>query len=380
MNSNSKIRVGIVGVGNWAEYGHLPALKLLPEYAISAVFSRDADKAKALGRKHNIPHVASSLDALVNHPEVDLVLVLNPAPSHEAAVRAAIAAGKDVYSEWPLTPSTANSRDLVDAAEQAGVRHLVGLQRRLGSDYRYVRKLLEDGYVGEIRSVRLHVSVEYFQKQRPAKLYFTVPTENFSSLLSIYGGHYFDAVFTTLGYPDRINAYAVNQFKEVTLIETGETLPHELADQVIVAGTFANGAVLSLQLEAGKRNNYGLQLDITGSEGDLKISNNTSFGDAINTIEGARGDAQPLALLPVPAQFDWLPENSLGGSPRELASLYAAYARDRRDGTKLAPTFADAVRMHELIDAIEQSNQSGQRITLPDWSAYDITPAASALR
>ena len=380
MTSNSKIRVGIVGVGNWAEYGHLPALKLLHEYEISAVFSRDAAKATALGKKHNIPHVVDSLEALVTHPEVDLVLVLNPAPSHEAAVRAAIAAGKDVYSEWPLTPSTASSRSLVAAANQAGVRHLVGLQRRLGSDYRYVRKLIEDGYIGEIRSVRLHVSVEYFQKQRPAKLYFTVPTENFSSLLSIYGGHYFDAIFTMLGYPDKINALAINQFKEVTLVETGETLPHALADQVIVAGTFANGAVLTLQLEAGKRNNYGLQLDITGSEGDLKISNHTSFGDALNTIEGARGDAQPMAVLPVPGEFDWLPQNALGGSPRELASLYAAYARDRRDGTHLAPTFADAVRMHELIDAIEEANQGGQRITLPDWSAYDLTPAASALR
>lgn len=358
------IRVGIVGAGNWAEYGHIPALKLLPDYAITAIHSRSLDKATAAAARHGIPFATDSLQALVTHPEVDLVLVLNPAPSHAEAVRAAIAAGKDVYSEWPLTPTTAASKELLALAQDAGVRHLVGLQRRLGADYRYLGDLLASGYIGELRSLRLHVSVEYFQKLRLAALYFTVPEENFSSLLSIYGGHFLDAVFTNLGQPDSLQALLVNQFKEVTLIETGETLPHTLADQVILSGTFPNGAVYSVHLEAGKRNNYGLQLDLTGSSGDLKLWNRTSFGDAANVIEGAQGDAQTMQVLPMPASVDWLPANTLGGSVRELASLYAAHARDVNDGTSTAPTFADALAMHGLLDQVELSHRSGQRVRL----------------
>lgn len=365
MTSTTNIRVGIVGAGNWAEYGHIPVLKLLPDYVLSVIHSRDLDKAEALAARHGIAHATDSVETLVTHPEVDLVLVLNPAPSHAAVVKAAIAAGKDVYSEWPLTPSTADSRALLDLAHNAGVRHLVGLQRRLGADYRYVHDLLQQGFIGELRSMRLHVSVEYFQKQRPAKLYFTVPEENFSSLLSIYGGHFLDAVFTNFGQPDSLQALTVNQFKEVTLIETNETLPHVLADQVILSGTFPNGAVFTVHLEAGKRNNFGMQLDLTGAEGDLKIWNTTSFGDAFNIIEGARGDGKALEVMPVPAAYDWLPANDLGGSQRELASLYAAHARDVRDGTSTAPTFADALAMHGLLDKVEQSNSSGQRVSLP---------------
>lgn len=364
MNNTQKIRVGIVGAGTWAEYGHIPSLKLLPQYEITAIFSRSQEKADAVAAQHGIKYALNSLEALVNHPEVDLVLVLNPAPSHERAIRAAIAAGKDVYSEWPLTPSKAVSQELMELANQAGVRHTVGLQRRLGPDYRYVRDLLRDGYIGELRSVRLHVSVEYFQKQRLQSLYFTVPAENFSSLLSIYGGHFFDAVFNITGHPDSIHALTVNQFKEVTLIETGAVLPHTLADQVVVSGSFANGAVLTAHLEAGKRNNFGWQLDLTGSAGDLKISNDTSFGNAFNTIEGAQGDAQPMRVLPVPEMYDWLPASDLGGSQLELTNLYTAYARDVRDGTHLAPTFADALVMHDLIDKIEASSYNGQRVQL----------------
>lgn len=364
MNDTKKIRIGMIGAGNWAEYGHIPSLTLLPEYELTAIHSRSQQKADTLAAKHGFKYALTSVDELVSHPEVDMVLVLNPAPSHAADVRAAIAAGKDVYSEWPLTPSAAISAELMALADKAGVRHIVGLQRRLGADWRYVADLLRDDYIGEIRSVRMHVSVEYFQRQRIQALYFTLPTENYSGLLHIYGGHFFDALFTTLGHPASIQALHVNQFKEVTLIETGETVPHALADQVVLAGTFNNGAVLSAHIEAGKRNNYGIQVDITGSRGDLRISNGSSFGDSPNVIEAAQGDAQPMTVLTVPARYDWLPANDLGGSQRELAYLYAAHARDIREGTHTAPTFADAMAMHRLIDTMEVSSAEGRRLVL----------------
>lgn len=167
-----------------------------------------------------------------------------------------------------------------------------------------------------------------------------------------------------LGHPESISALTVNQFPEVTLIETGEVLKHTTADQILVNGSFSNGAVLTVHIEAGKRNNYGMQLDLTGTRGDLKIWNTTSFGDHFNTIEAAQGDSQPMRTLTVPPNYNWLPENDLGGSQQELANLYAAYSRDVRDSTHVAPTMADALRMHELIDAIEISNRDGVRLTL----------------
>ncbi|MGQ7935286.1 Gfo/Idh/MocA family protein [Paraburkholderia sp. D1E] len=130
------------------------------------------------------------------------------------------------------------------------MRTIIGLQRRLNPGYRYVRGLLEQGEIGEVRSVRLHVSVKYFRRARPTSLYFTIPEKNFSSLLSIYGGHFLDALFTTMvGYPQSLSALTVNQFKKVTLVETRETFPDTSADQVVLAGTFGNGAVLTVHIE-----------------------------------------------------------------------------------------------------------------------------------
>ena len=98
MAGQSKIRVGLVGVGNWARYGHIPALKLLPEYEITAVSSRSLEKAREIGKTSNIPHTYGDLQQLVNDAEVDLVAVLSPAPAHAAVVKAAILAGKDVVA------------------------------------------------------------------------------------------------------------------------------------------------------------------------------------------------------------------------------------------------------------------------------------------
>ena len=246
------------------------------------------------------------------------------------------------------------------------MRHVVGLQRRLAPSYRYVADLMEQGYIGALRSVRMHVSVESFGARRMGYLAYTVPPENFSDLLPIFGGHFLDILFKHLGFPRTMSAVTANQIKEVTIIDTGATLPHVNPDQVLISGTFANGAVLSVQLEAGKRNNFGVQIDLTGTEGDLRITNATSFGPSANLVEGARGDAQPMRVLPVPVQYNWLPDATLGGSVAELAHLYAAYARDVRDGSHLAPTFADAVKMHAVIDHILASDQTGTRVTLAD--------------
>ena len=77
---------------------------------------------------------------------------------------------------------------------------------------------------------------------------------------------------------------------------------------VVVIGTFANGAVFSIQIEGGKRNNSGLQVDITGVEGDLKISNELSFQNPDdNKVEGSQGDGETLRVLPIPVRTKGCP-------------------------------------------------------------------------
>jgi predicted dehydrogenase len=361
------LRVGVIGVGNWARHGHLRVLDLLPQFALESVFSQRREAAEAAARDFRIGRVASSVDALIESPEIDLVVVLNTAPQHAATVRRAIETGKDVYCEWPLTTTVRESEDLLRLARERGVRHVVGLQRRLAPHNRYVGDLIARGYVGKLRSVRMHVSMNYFQATRTRALEWTVTPENFSSVVAIYGGHFLDMLFAVTGWPSSVAALTPNQFPLVTIKETGIAMPTSAPDQLALVGLLADRAVLSVHIEGGKRNGSGVQIDITGTEGDLRIVNASAFGDVGDDyrILGAHGDRQPLVPLPVPESYQRLPASNLPSAVLELAELYWAYACDVSNDTRTAPTFADALQMHRLIEGAQTSFSTRQFVQVP---------------
>jgi predicted dehydrogenase len=256
---------------------------------------------------------------------------------------------------------------LLQLAEQRGVRHVVGLQRRHAPHNRYVRDLIAEGYIGALRSVRMHVSMSYFAATRTRALEWTVPPENFSSVVAIYGGHFLDMLFASTGWPASVAALTPNQFPFVTIRETGISTPTSTPDQLALVGQLIDNAVLTVHIEGGKRNGSGVQIDITGTEGDLRITNASAFGDVGDDyqIRGAQGDRKPLEPLLVPASYQRLPASNLPSSVLELGELYWAYAYDVANGTRTAATFADAVRMHKLIEGAQTSSVTQQFVSVP---------------
>jgi predicted dehydrogenase len=370
MNSTAKkIRLGLVGLGNWAQNGHLAVLKLLPQFETTAVYSQRPGAARAAADAHGIRHVAATLDELVNFPEVDLVLVLTTAQQHEEAIRAAVAAGKDVYCEWPLTPKAETTAELVELARKARVKTIVGLQRRFAPAFRYLRDLVADGYVGKLRSVKIQVSTPAFGNPLPEALRWSVFPENFMDVTSIFGAHLLDPLFSVVGRPKSFTALLDNQFAEVTVAGTGEKLSTSVPHQLLLSGKLTNGAVFSAHIEGGKRNGFGVQIDITGEAGDLHMSNPSAFGnsDEHYVISGAKGEeSQRLAPLPVPDSYRQVPESPLWTGVLELADLYVEYARDLQNGTQTVPSFADALWMQRLLEQASLASQAGARVTLRD--------------
>ena len=167
--------------------------------------------------------------------------MLPPAPQHAAVVKAAIAAGKDVYCEWPLTTNTRDSEELLQLAERAGIRHFVGLQRTVGASSLLLSDLLTTHYAGNLPSVRMHVSMSGFGPTRSKSLEWTLPSDNFSHVLSIYGGHFMDMLFHAVGWPATLNAIVTTQFAQISAGD-GPKVPNETPDAVMVMGTLQGGA------------------------------------------------------------------------------------------------------------------------------------------
>jgi predicted dehydrogenase len=262
--NNSKIRVGIIGTGGWARYGHIPALQSLSDFEIVALAGRNKEKVEKYAAQFNISQAYGSPEALLANPDIDLIVVLAPTPEHGRLAKAVIEAGKDVYSEWPLSTTTTESEEILAMASDKGVKHIVGLQRRFSPSSRYWHDLIKQGYVGKIRAVRMSVGVDAFGEVMPEFAKWAVDVGNFTELLSIYGGHFHDMLFKGVGFPQQLSAVIKNQFPITTIAETGEKIPYTGPNEVMIIGSLANDALFSVQLEGGQTLRTGLQIDITG--------------------------------------------------------------------------------------------------------------------
>src|SRR3984957_18072598 len=173
------------------------------------------------------------------------------------------------------------------------------------------------------------------------------------SRLAIYGGHFLDMLFHVAGQPKTVSAVVATQFPTLTLTASGQSFPNETPDGVVAIGRLEDDALFSIQIEGGKRNNAGLQIDITGTEGDLKIWNTKSFGNVEDNILRATAEieARSRRFRSPPAIREFrLPLWT--SASRTWAHLYAAYASDRLTGTQEAPSFREGVRTHEMLDAM----------------------------
>jgi predicted dehydrogenase len=346
--TDKRIRVGVIGAGGWARYGHLPALQLLDEFEVTAVSARTEASAASAAEQFGIGRVIDNPIELIADVDVDLVVVLPPTSERVPFIKAAIEAGKDVYSEWPLSTTTAASQELLQLAEAKGVRHVIGLQR----------DLVEQGYVGRIRGARISVGTDAFPPIMSERFAWTFDVASFTNVLSIYAGHHLDTLFHIVGRAGKLTAIAETQFAAITVEETGEQVPNHNPNEVMVIGTLDGGGLFSAQLEGGQAHPTGLQIDITGTDGVLRLTNAHAFQNPDdNAIRGVTGDESSLSTLTVPAEYRQIPASSLDESAADVAHLYATYAQDKANGTWEAPSFKDAVRQHELIDQIEAASK-----------------------
>src|SRR2546429_1664411 len=155
-----RIRVGIVGASpqSWAAAAHLPALAHLDELTVTAVATTRKDSARAAAGTFGVRHAFASAEELASDPEVDLVVASVKVPAHAAVIRAALAAGKHVYAEWPPGVDLADASALAAAAAAAGVAPALNRQAYHSPGARFPADLLAAAPSGPVHSVSLPVA------------------------------------------------------------------------------------------------------------------------------------------------------------------------------------------------------------------------------
>lgn len=365
---SNRIKVGIVGVHperGWAGMAHVPALKSLPQYEITAISNSDPEQARLAAAKFGVANALTSTDALVNHPDVDLVVVSVRVPHHRDVATKAIEAGKAVFTEWPLAQNLDEAIELTELAKRRGVRTAIGLQTRVAPGVAYVRDLMRQGYAGDVLSTSLIVSGISWGEEMPKNFAYTLDSASGAGMVHIPVAHTLDAVSYLFGseFAEFDSTFAVRR-KAVRIADTGETLPMRTPDQVAVSGRLASGVFVNAHFRGGLSKGSNFRWEINGTKGDLLIENHLGYvGLGGFRVSGAQGQEELKELL-VPASYGAGMEAL--GMGQNVALLYAQLASDIQNGTRLAPTFEDAVRLHRFIAAIEERATHAAGPTIPD--------------
>lgn len=147
------INIGILGAANIAPKAIIHPAQDRDDCRVLAVTSRDMGKSKAYAKEHNIPEALGDYDALVSHPEIDLVYNALPPNRHADLTIAALKAGKSVLCEKPFAMNVQEAEAMVAAAEASDGYLIEAFHYRFHPAVIEFLTLIHHGEIGEVQSM-----------------------------------------------------------------------------------------------------------------------------------------------------------------------------------------------------------------------------------
>src|SRR5919109_435982 len=359
-----KIRLGFVGANvraTWASQSHFPALRASPDVELTAVCTTRPESAEEARRTFGAPLAFHDYRTMVASPAIDAVVVVVKVPEHYGPTRAAIEAGKHVYTEWPLGRTTAEAEELAARARARGVQTGVALQARVSPALLYLKEQIEAGYVGEVLSCHA-TAMRDGPLQRPSSRTWQRDASLGAHTLTIANGHVIDALRFIAGNFARVACLVTTQARQWYETDTRQMVDVTAPDNVLVSGQLASGAVASVHVGAVPWAGSGFRMEIYGREGTLVATGSVSSqrGETLR-LQGARG-THALSDLVVPERFVSVPADFPRGDPFNVGQMYALFAEAIRTGQSRVPTFDTAVDLHRFLDTIKQASETGRAL------------------
>jgi len=272
------VGVGVIGAGNISgEY--LRNLTRFPDTRVVAIGDIAADAARAKAAEHGV-ETAGDVAAVLSDPGVELVVNLTVPAAHAAVGEAAIAAGKHLWNEKPLTTDRVSAARLVEAAAAAGLRVGGAPDTFLGSALQAARRLIDDGAIGEpLTAIALmtspgpdawHPNPAFFFQAGAGPL-FDIGPYYLTALVQLFGAVESVAAAGSVARPTRTVGSGPR---------AGETFPVETPSHIGALLRFVGGqsaqAVFSFDAPQ-----FRYLLEVSGSDGTLLLPDPNLFGGEI---------------------------------------------------------------------------------------------------
>lgn len=147
-------RVGLMGCGTVADYGHVPTILETEGLELVALFDPDPERLEAMQTKFDVPFAFTDPDSFFGS-DLDVVTITSPAPYHLENVLAAAKRRLPVLCEKPLAMNETDSETMIACMAAAGAPLFVGFDYRFSPVSQTIRRLVAEGAIGELRALRL---------------------------------------------------------------------------------------------------------------------------------------------------------------------------------------------------------------------------------
>jgi predicted dehydrogenase len=338
-----KLRVGVVGTG--IGKNHAAAYRSLPEqFDLAAVCDIDEVRARDFAAQFEVERVVTSLDALCEMADLDVIDICTPPGLHFAQVRQALEAGKHAICEKPLVGSLREADDLAEVERRSGRRLMPIFQYRFGAGLQKLKLLVERGVAGR----PYLATVETAWRRRAA--YYDVPwrgkwaTELGGAVLG-HAIHAHDMLTYVVGAPRSVFCRVATLVNQI-----------EVEDTAAAALELRGGALATLAVTLGSLPEITRhRFCFTRLTAESNTRPYTSSGEPWTFTPDTPEDAARIeeAL----ADFEPLPEGHAG----QFLRFHRALAQD----AELPVTLADARDSLELVTALYHSARIGQPVPLP---------------
>ena len=151
-----KLHIGIIGCGGIANGKHMPSLKKIDTVEMVAFCDIVRERAEKAAKEYGTPdaRVYTDYKELLKEDDIDVVHVLTPNKQHSFITVDALEAGKHVMCEKPMAINSAEAKKMLDAAKRTGKKLTIGYQSRFRQDSMYLKKVCENGELGDIYYAR----------------------------------------------------------------------------------------------------------------------------------------------------------------------------------------------------------------------------------
>lgn len=350
--SGGPLRVAVVGLGFGLQV-HVPALRACPTTEPVAVWHPNAERLRKASAAADLPG-APSLEALLNDPAVDALVLATPPEPRLALARAALEAGKPVLLEKPVTLRAEDAEALRRLALQRGLPVAVDFEYRAVPLFQQLESLLRQGVIGTPWLVKLDwLMSSRADPNRPWSWYSRAAAGG--GVLGALGTHAADMLHWLVGPTRQVSARLSTAIRERPLPGAGPLAAVDAEDiallQLQLESTDGEEVPAQVTLASVARHGRGCWLEIYGSQGTLVLgsSNQTDYVHGFQLWWGEPGERTLRQIPPDPVLA--FPRTWEDGRIAPVARLIGWWERAIREGTPMVPGLAEGVASQRVCDA-----------------------------